>query len=129
MKKGLLLFTLLLSIMVLLPSCNKSSNDMPEQNVELTLIIDSKLLSTGPASAANFQYQATVEETGQKLIIPINDIVGFYFESGFTYKILVIKYNEVINGVATGGVFYKLVKIISKTPVNNEAEDPTTDPT
>lgn len=129
MKKGLLLFVLLLSVVVMLPSCNKSSNDTPEQNVELTLIIDSQLLSTGPASAANFLYQATVEETGQKLTIPTGDIVGFYFENGFSYKILVIKYNEVINGVATGGVFYKLVKIISKTPVNNEAEEPTTDPT
>lgn len=102
---------------------------MPEQGVEMTLLIDSQLLSTGPASAANYQYQATVEETGQKLTIPKGDIIGFFFENGFSYRILVQKYNEVIDGVVTGAVFYKLVKIISKTPVNNESEEPTPDPT
>lgn len=129
MKKGILLLTVLFSLLAILPSCNKSNDDNSSQPTQLTLIIEPGLISSGPVSAANYQYQATVEGTGEKLTIPTTDILGFYFVEGNTYTILVDKYQVQINGVPTGEVYYKLVKIISQAPVWNDKEEPTPDPT
>lgn len=99
--------------MVTLNGCNSDGPDTEEVPVEVT--VESKLVSNPAGYASGLYMKVTFEQTGALRYILPDDILGFNYAEGYTYR---LKIKE-MHVAGTNSVYYTLIEVLSKTPVNN----------
>lgn len=123
MKKILSIITFMLC-MVTFASCG--SDDPKTENRPVEVTVASSYVNN-PSGEQGLFMKVTFTESGQVKYVSVGDILGFDYQEGYVYRLLV-KEMKVTNsqGVATGEVYYVLEKIISKTKDDINPDKPLT---
>ena len=123
MKKILSIITFMLC-MVTFASCG--SDDQETENRPVEVIVASSYVNN-PSGEQGLFMKVTFTESSQVKYVRVGDILGFDYQEGYVYRLLV-KEMKVTNsqGVATGEVYYVLEKIISKTKDDIDPDNPLT---
>ncbi|MDE6267074.1 MAG: DUF4377 domain-containing protein [Muribaculaceae bacterium] len=109
MKKILSLLTIMLC-MVTLSACN---NDDPEtESKPIEVAVGPKLISTPAGYAPGLYLEVTFVETNQVRYLTTTDILGFKYEEGYNYRLMI----KEMRNTNSAEVYYILDKQISKTP-------------
>lgn len=127
-KNKTLSFFLLICSILILPACNSDKEETKETSMIVTVMSQPVTTGSGTSSMKIFM-EVYVDATGEKMLIPMGDILGFNFERGFIYKLEIVKYVVAHDGIETGEVYYKLIRVISKKADEPDIPDqPTPNP-